>query len=133
MEERRINKEYMRLSFTRLKESSLVFKQLSGLSVAEFEKVVEKITGGWKEIEAQKKSHGRNSHLPTLEDKVLSLMIYYRTYITHTFLGYLVGWHNSNVCRWFKKMEPLLTKKITIKKDKSLTPEKILKRLADVT
>jgi len=30
-------------------------------------------------------------------------------------------------------MEPLLAKKITIKKDRSLTPEKILKRLADVT
>ena len=68
----------MRLSFTRLKERPLVFKQLSGLSVAEFEKVVEKITGGWKEIEAQKKSHGRNAHFPSLEDKVLSLLIYYR-------------------------------------------------------
>jgi len=123
----------MRLRFTRLKKSLLVFKQLSGLSVAEFEKVVERITQGWKEIEAQKKSPGRHSHLPTLEDKVLCLMIYYRTYITHTFLGYLVGLHNSNVCRLFKKMEPLLAKKITIKKDRSLTPDKILKRLADVT
>ena len=70
---------------------------------------------------------------PTIEDKVLCLMIYYRTYITHTFLGYLVGLHNSNICRLFKKMEPLLVKKITIKKDRNLTPEKILKLLADVT
>ena len=42
----------MKLSFTRLKKSSTVFKQLSGLSVAEFEEVVEKITQGWEEIEA---------------------------------------------------------------------------------
>jgi hypothetical protein len=123
----------MRLNFTRLKKSPTIFKQLSGLSVAEFEKLVGKLTQGWEEIEAQKKSHGRNSHLPTLEDKVLCIMIYYRTYITHTFLGYLVGLHNSNVCRLFKKIEPLLAKKITIKKDRSLTPEKILKLLADVT
>ncbi len=30
-------------------------------------------------------------------------------------------------------MEPLLAKKITIKKDRTLTPERILKILADVT
>ncbi len=41
--------------------------------------------------------------------------------------------YNSNVCRNLKIIEPLLAGKITIKKDRSLTPEKILKILADVT
>ena len=60
-------------------------------------------------------------------------MLYYRTYITHEFIGYLVGLHNANICRLFKKLEPLIARKITIKKDRSLTQEEIIKLLADVT
>lgn len=56
----------MALSFIPLKKSSIIFKQLSGVSIVEFEKVVEKINGGWKELEAQKKSHGQNAHLASL-------------------------------------------------------------------
>lgn len=41
--------------------------------------------------------------------------------------------HNANVCRLLKKIEPLLAKKATITKDRSMTPEKILKILDDVT
>jgi hypothetical protein len=35
--------------------------------------------------------------------------------------------HNANVCRLLKKIEPLLAKKVTIRKDRSMTPEKIIK------
>ena len=57
----------------------------------------------------------------------------YKTYISHTFLGYLFNLYNSNICRLFKVIEPLLAGKITINKDRSLTSEKLLKILADVT
>jgi len=59
--------------------------------------------------------------------------MYYRTYISHVFLGYLFNLHNSNICRLLRKMEPLLAKKISIKKDRNLTAEKVLKLLADVS
>ena len=123
----------MGLNFTLLKKRKKIFKRITGLSAEEFEKVIEKVRPEWEKIEAQKKCKGRPSNLPRLEDKVLCLLIYYRTYITHLFLGYLFHLDDSNVCRLFKKIEPLLAKKVTIKKDKDLTPEKILKRLADVT
>lgn len=110
-----------------------VFRQLTGLKVEEFEKTVEKVRSEWEKVEKQKKCHGRKSHVPTLEDKVLCTLIYYRTYITHPFLGFLFNLHNSNICRLLKKMEPILAKKITIKKDRTMTPERILKILADVT
>ena len=45
----------------------------------------------------------------------------------------IIGLHNSNVCRLFKKLEPLMGKRLPIKKDRTLTPEAILKLLADVT
>ena len=39
---------------------------------------------------------------------------------------YLFNLHNSNICRLFKVIEPLLAGKITINKDRSLTSEKLL-------
>ena len=123
----------MAIDFKGLCKRPHIFRQLSGLTVIEFQEVVKKLSPGWEKIVEQKKSHGRNSHVATLEDKVLCVLIYYRTYITHTFLGYLFNLHNSNICRLLKKMEPLLAKKIKIKKDRTLTPDKILELLVDAT
>ena len=63
----------------------------------------------------------------------MSLLIYYRTYISQFFLGYLFNLHSSNVCRLCKKLEPLLAKKTAIKKNRELTLDKILELLVDVT
>ncbi len=87
----------------------------------------------WEILERKKKAHGRMSHLRTLEDKILCVVIYHRTYITHRSLGYLLNLHNANICRLMKKIEPILAKKISISKDRSLTPEKIMRILGDVT
>jgi hypothetical protein len=54
-------------------------------------------------------------------------------YITHEFIGYLFGMHNCNISRLFKRLEPMLAKKLTIKKDRSLTQDEVIKILADVT
>ena len=46
----------MRLRFTRLKKSPYIFKQLTGLGVVEFEKVIEKVIKGWGKMEGDKKA-----------------------------------------------------------------------------
>lgn len=124
----------MSLSYARLNRHPLIFLRLSGLKIPEFQEICARVRPIWEqEIEGKKKRHGRTGHLKSLEDKVLALCVYYRTYITHEFLGYLFGLHNANICRLFKKLEPLMAKKLAIKKDRSLTPETILKLLVDVT
>lgn len=123
----------MSFSYYKTKEHPRNFRNITGLTIEEFEKVVEKVRSKWKKLEKQKKCHGRRSQLPTLEDKLFCVILYYRTYITHRFLGCLFNMHNANVCRLLKKIEPLLAKKVTITKDRSMTSEKILKILADVT
>lgn len=123
----------MALDFKGLSQTPHVFRQLSGLTVIEFQKVIKRLDSAWEKIVEQKKCHGRKSHVSTLEDKVLCVLIYYRTYITHTFLGNLFNLHNSNICRLLKNMEPLLAKKMKIKKDRSLTSDKILQLLVDAT
>jgi hypothetical protein len=123
----------MYLTYQRLRRQPLSFLNMTGLSVEEFERLVIKLTPSFQALEQSKLCPGRTSRLATMEDKLLCVFIYYRTYITHTFLGYLFNLHNSNICRLLKKMEPLLAKKITITKDRTLTAEKVLKILADVS
>lgn len=123
----------MSLNYHRVSKHPRNFRDITGLKIEEFEKIVEKVRPEWKKLEKQKKRHGRIANLPTLEDKMLCVILYYLTYITHRFLGCLFNLHNANICRLLKKKEPLWAKKITIKKDRTLTPERILKILADVT
>jgi hypothetical protein len=123
----------MSMSFMKLSKHKMIFLRLTGVSLTDFACLVEIVRPEWALLELKKKRHGRNSHAKYLEDKLLCLMMYYRTYITHEFLGYLFDLHNSNICRLFKKLEPLLAKKITITKDRSLTPDKVLELIADVT
>lgn len=123
----------MSINFEKISKYPVVFLRLCGVSVADFQAITEIIRPEWERIVSEKKCDGRKSHVATLEDKLLCVLIYYRTYITHEFLGYLFDLHNSNICRLLKKMEPILAKKITIKKDRSLTPEKVLELIADVS
>jgi len=109
------------------------FKDLTGLSREEFEGVIEKLRASYQDQESKKQGIGRPSGFTSLEDKVLCLVMSYRTYVTQTFLGYLFNLHNANVCRMFKKLEPMMARKICIKKDRTLTQERVKAILADVT
>jgi hypothetical protein len=122
-----------RIRYEKLKKHPQIFLRLSGLHLEEFEIIKCKIKSLWETQAMRQHPAGRPRELVNLEDQLLCLLIYYRTYITQEFLGYLFNLHNSNVCRLFKKLEPLLAKKITIKKDRTLTAEKILEILVDVT
>ena len=76
---------------------------------------------------------GRKPKINNHEDRVLLVLVYYRTYMTQEFLGYLIGMDESNVCRLLKRVELLLVKKIHIKKDRTLTGEKVEQLLIDAT
>lgn len=124
----------MSLAYTTVNRKPQIFLRLTGTTVTEFQEMVRRVKPLWEtEVENRKKRHGRTGNLKTFEDKLLALLLYYRTYITHEFIGYMVGLHNANICRLFKKLEPLVARKITIKKDRSLTQKEVIKLLADVT
>jgi hypothetical protein len=124
----------MNLRYEKLRYRGRLFIRLTGVSQEVFSRIIKALAPEWEKLEAQRKSpSGRRMNLETLEDRVLVVLMYYRTYITHEFLGYLFGLHNSNISRLLSKLEPIMAKKITIKKDPRLTAEKILELLVDVT
>ncbi len=120
----------MRLKYSSLSMKPRIFRKLTGVSLSEFDLLCEKIHLSCKSLF---KATGRPPVLATLEDKLTLLLIYYRTYATHEFLGYFVGLDNSNICRLFKRLEPLVARKIHIQKDRTLTHDKIEELLLDVT
>ena len=80
-----------------------------------------------------KKVSGRPWGLPTLEDHILALLIYYRFYIPHTFLGFMFGIDDSVLCRSFRRIEPILSAITILKKDRQLKKGDLQTIIVDVT
>ncbi|ETO91454.1 MAG: hypothetical protein P857_369 [Candidatus Xenolissoclinum pacificiensis L6] len=57
---------------------------------------------------------------------LLALLLYYRSYITQEFIGYLFGIHDSQVCRFIRKLEPIVASILRITKARNYL-RKILK------
>ena len=120
----------MLLSYRQLSQRPRIFKKLTGLALQEFSAIVEKVRPS---LEREFTHLGRRRKLSTHQDRVLLLLVYYRSYATHEFLGYFAGLDDSNVCRLFRRLEPLVARHIHIKKDRTLTDDKIAQLLLDVT
>lgn len=71
----------MSLSYQSIAKHPKCFQNLTGLSLKEFCDMVKKISPSYLKWESGKKSSGRRSGFISLEDKLLCLMMYYRTYI----------------------------------------------------
>ena len=123
----------MSISYKKLVKRPKVFQKLSGISIEEFETVRKKLEPDWKKLQELKKLEGRPSKLDGLQDILLATLIYYRTYVTYEFLGYLFGLDVSNIWRAIKKIEPLVIKVVAIKKDRSLSSDELMDLIVDVT
>ena len=98
----------MSLTYQRLSKKPEVFLRASGITVALFEEVIEQLRPVWeKEIKGVYKRPGRNFKM-SLEDIVLMMLIYYRTYTSMVWIGFLFNLNESNVSRLIKRAEPLL-------------------------
>lgn len=100
----------------RLRRSPKAFRQLTGITPAVFDKLLADLMPRHEQAEVKRKSRpnrqrqigaGRK-HALDLSDRLLMLLIYYRTYTTHVFLGFLFGVDDSAVGRNINPLQPLL-------------------------
>jgi len=100
----------------RLKRTPDTFRQLTGLTPAAFDGLLAQLQPRYHEADARRKARpdrrrkpgaGRK-HVLSLADRLLMLLIYYRTYVTHAFLGFLFGVDDSAVGRNVNPLQPLL-------------------------
>lgn len=128
-----------------LKRQPQVFRSLTGIPVEKFYVLYLQLLPIYKQTEIKifnKKKNpqrhiggGRKKEL-SLEDQLLLTLIYYRHYVSQSFLGLMFNLHNSNVSRRIRYIEPQLAKifKIPTRKINSeLTEESIAEYFIDAT
>lgn len=123
----------MSLTYKRLAPYPEIFLRVSGITKDMFDEVIEKLKPLWdKEIKGVYRRPGRNFKMP-IEDIVLMALMYYRTYTTMIWLGFLFNLNGSTVSRLILRVEPLLAKIMSINKDRELSEEELQACLIDAT
>ena len=129
-------------SYERLKKNPPTFRHLTGLSVEEFDKLLAELETAWKAQRAKRlrdrsrrrrPGAGRKPKLG-LADRLLLVLIYYRTYVTQDFLGSLFGIDKGTACRIIQQIALLLTGIFRIPEKKlRIEPEEIAEVFVDGT
>jgi DDE superfamily endonuclease/Helix-turn-helix of DDE superfamily endonuclease len=126
----------------RLRRSPNAFRQLTGISPDAFDRLLAQLTPRYERAEARRKDRpgrkrrpgGGRKHALPLSDRLLMLLIYYRTYVTHAFLGFLFGLDDSAVGRNINPLQPLLAGIFRIPERRvKLDPEDIRELFFDAT
>jgi len=126
----------------RLKRTPKAFRRLTGLTPAAFDQLLAELTPRYEQAELRRKTRrprqrrpgaGPKHKLP-LVDRLLMLLIYYRTYTTHAFLGFLFGIDDSAVSRNINPLQPLLAGIFRIPERKVvLEPDELRELFSDAT
>ncbi len=100
----------------RLRQKPAVFRRLTGITPEKFDEMLGTLRPRYEMWNANRLGRpgrrrevggGRKFSLP-LEDRFLLLLLYYRTYVPHVFLGFLFGVHDATVGRDINPLQPLL-------------------------
>lgn len=108
------------------------------MEVEKFNKIVIKLKPRFEEERKKRNNYrGGTNHKLSVEQILFLLLIYYRTYVNHIFIGMIAGIDDSNVGRNFKKIDYLLAEILNIdklKKEKiALEENEILELIVDAT
>jgi hypothetical protein len=123
----------MSLRYIKIRKNPNTFQRLFGLSVAQFDIILQKVEPKWHErIISVYKRPGRN-HKLDLADMILMLLLYYRSYVTQIFVGYMFRIDDSRVCRITRRLEPILASVMAIQKCKELSKEEVVNLIVDAT
>jgi DDE superfamily endonuclease/Helix-turn-helix of DDE superfamily endonuclease len=126
----------------RLLDRPVTFRRLTGLSPQAFRRLLAELEPAWQQEQARRAARrprrrrpgaGRRFALP-LADRLLLLLLYYRTYVSHAFLAFLFGIDDSTVSRNLRRLEPLLAGIFRIPERKvALTEDEIREAFVDAT
>jgi DDE superfamily endonuclease/Helix-turn-helix of DDE superfamily endonuclease len=93
------------------------FQRYIGLNLKQLDLLTIKIEALWKIAEynrlkrpgrKRKVGAGHPYELKTIKDKIITVLLYYKLYVTQEFLGDLIGIDQANISRLLNKMLPLI-------------------------
>lgn len=118
--------------YSKLRKYPRTFLRLFGVRPEELDFIVSRVGPLWEtRVIGSYKRPGRNFKLE-LDDMILMVLLYYRSYTTQLFVGVLFGIDESRVCRLIQKLEPLIEQVFRIPKTRTLKQEDI-EQLIDAT
>lgn len=123
----------MSLSYAKISKKPTIFNRLFGLSIEQFNRILANITPEWQKCVVDQYKRPGRSYKCDLADMLLILLLYYRSYITQIFVGFLFGIDDSRVCRIIQKLEPILAKEMAVTKTKHLSQEEVESLIYDAT
>ncbi len=98
-----------------------------------FDIILEKVAPKWHiALISRYKRPGRD-YKRAIADRLLMLLLNYRSYVTQVFVGYMFGMDASRVCRILKKLEPILASIMVLQKCKKLSQEEVENLIIDAT
>src|SRR3954470_17984014 len=126
----------------RLRRAPKAFRRLTGITPAAFDRLLDQLTPRYEQAEARRKDRpgrkrkpgGGRKHALILADRLLMLLVYYRTYVSHALLGFLFGIDDSAVGRNINPLQPLLAGIFRIPQRRvELTGEDLRELFSDAT
>lgn len=90
---------------------------LTGLRVTEFQELVERFRWNWDAYaherypdRTRKIGGGRTGQLGSVEEKLLFILFYLKSYPTYDVLSFIVQFHRTRACQWTLTLLPILEK-----------------------
>lgn len=139
------------LTYKKLFDNPGKLVRFTGLTVIQFKTLSERLQPIWEKAENNRLEKegrirnigaGRKYYLQALEDKLLLILVFYRTYAVYELLGWVFNLDASNICRLIKKLIPLLEEaadptlrfalKIIKRKRKRMGFEEFIKTYPDI-
>ncbi len=126
----------------KLAKKPKIFKRLTGITPDKFNKLVCELEPLFRQAEIKRKSRSNRQRKIgaggkcklTLEQNLFLLLLYYRTYVNHVFIGMIGGIDDSNVGRNFHRIDYLLARIFRVPEKKiDMSSEKILELIVDAT
>ena len=116
---------------------------LTGLSVDEFESLVEDFSWNYHEYEVRRRPDrmrklggGRSSYLKNEREKLFYALWYLKTYATFDLASFYIGFHRTKACDWahilFPVLEQTMKRKLVLPQRKITTPEEFERLFPEV-
>ncbi len=127
--------------YRKLSKRPETFRSFTGFEVPEFDSLRSKIGPKYEEYERKRLSRRRRKREVgagrpfklSLDDRLLMLLFYYRTYVTSILLGFIFNLDQSNVLKDIRILEPLVKESIPLPRKlhqmarRARTPEEVEK------
>ena len=108
-------------------------RRISGVKHEKFEKCVSKLKPAWGAEQRRKRVAGRPYGIGDLREHLLLLLMYYRTYTTHLFLGQIFKVDEATICRAIKRIAPLAERILKVKSNPTLSENDLQLLIVDAT